>query len=364
MLSQITKVTSGTALRWIFKISVFVLSPGIFFLFQCTGNTTEDENRIMTINGPIDADSMGLSLIHEHVFLDWRPADSTNQADWNQEAAYQSILPYIQVLKKFGVRSILECTPNYLGRNILLLQKLADASGIQFITNTGYYGARHNIYIPTKAYDWTAEQMADAWIHEFKYGIDESDVRPGFIKISVDPDSSLGSLQVRIVRAAALTHKATGLTIVSHTGIDTAAFNQIKVLAQENVSPSAFVWTHAQNGSTAGHLRMARMGGWISLDGLGWVTPQGQDSSALYQYLTMTKALKDNGFLNRILLSMDAGWYSYGEGNNYVEHTALFTTFIPLLLKNGFTQTEINQILVENPRDAYTIRTRLLGNGS
>lgn len=361
-LSQNTKDASGTTLPWIFKMSVLILIMGI--LFQCTKKTTENANRIMTINGPIDADSLGLSLIHEHVFLDWRTADSTDRKDWDQVKIFNSVLPHIQEVRKWNVKSMFECTPNYLGRNVALLQKLSEATGILFITNTGYYGARHNIYVPTKAYGWTAEQIADVWIHEFNHGIDDSGVIPGFIKISVDPDSTLSDLQQRLVQAAALTHKATGLTIVSHTGIDTAAFNQVAVLAQENVSPSAFVWTHAQNGSVEGHLRMARMGGWISLDGLGWVQPQGEDSSALYRYLRMIRTLKDNDCLHRVLLSMDAGWYSYGEGDNYVEHTALFTTFIPLLRKNGFTQPEIIQILVENPRDAYTIRTRLLGNGT
>ena len=363
MLSKNTKDAPVTTLPLIINIGISILVTSFFSLLRCTEKTTPYADAIMTINGPIDADSLGRALIHEHVFLDWRPADSTHAEDWDQEKAFTAILPHLRKLKEYNVQSIFECTPNYLGRNVELLQKLAEATGIQFITNTGYYGARNNIYVPAKAYEWTAEQMAKVWIDEFKNGINESGVRPGLIKISVDPDSTLSDLQERIVRAAALTHKATGLTIVSHTGIDTTAFNQIAVLGQENVSPSAFVWTHAQNGSRDGHVRMARLGGWISLDGLGWVQPQGQDSSALYQYLQMVRNLKENGFLHRLLLSMDAGWYSYAEANTYVEHTALFTLFIPMLLEYGFTEKDIQQVLVINPKEAYTIRPRLSGIG-
>jgi len=61
-----------------------------------------------------------------------------------------------------------------------------------------------------------------------------------------------------------------------------------------------------------------------------------------------------------VLLSHDAGWYHVGEpqGGNYRPYETLFTQFIPALKSEGFGEIEIRQLLVENPREAFSIRVR------
>ncbi len=60
-----------------------------------------------------------------------------------------------------------------------------------------------------------------------------SNIRPGFIKISVDGASSgISELHKKLARAAGLTHLKTGLTIYSHTGPGVAAFEQIEMLKE------------------------------------------------------------------------------------------------------------------------------------
>lgn len=321
---------------------------------------------ILTVTGPIPADSLGLALIHEHVFLDWSGADSIRQQDWEEEEAFKAILPHLLELRQYGVRSFLECTPAYLGRNPGLLRRLSVESELQILTNTGFYGARQNRYIPSFAFDATAEELADIWVEEFQNGIGEEGadirVRPGFIKIGVDADTNLSDMHRKLARAAALAHLRTGLTIVSHTGIDTTAALQLAILEEAGVAPDAFVWTHAQNGTLEGHVRLARRGAWVSLDGLGWVAPaenQG-DSTALYQYAGFLKNLKANGLLHRTLISHDAGWYTHGEagGGDYKAHTPIFTLLKPLLLEKEFTEEDFRRLLVENPGEAYAIRVR------
>jgi len=50
----------------------------------------------------------------------------------------------------------------------------------------------------------------------------------------------------RLARAAAIAHKATGLTIMSHTGSGPGALSNWNS-EKEGVSPEAFIWTHAHN---------------------------------------------------------------------------------------------------------------------
>ncbi|MES2874673.1 MAG: hypothetical protein V4708_13185 [Bacteroidota bacterium] len=129
---------------------------------------------------------MGISLIHEHILVDFIGADSTGYHRWDKSKVIERVLPFLMDAKQKGVQTIFDCTPAYLGRDPLLLKELSEKSGINILTNTGYYGARDNKYIPRHAVSQTPEEIAKVWIDEFKNGIEGSGVFPGFIKISVD----------------------------------------------------------------------------------------------------------------------------------------------------------------------------------
>jgi len=76
----------------------------------------------------------------------------------------------------------------------------------------------------------------------------------------------------------------------------------------------------------------------------------------------MLQNLKSQGLLHRVLLSHDAGWYSPGEekGGDFRAYTALFKEFLPLLTAKGWTETEIQQLLIINPRTAFEIQIKAL----
>ncbi|MBV6442947.1 MAG: Phosphotriesterase homology protein [Saprospiraceae bacterium] len=315
---------------------------------------------IMTVSGIVPADQMGKALIHEHVFLDWTGADSIRPELWDNAAAFLVTLPKLREMKAFGVETFFECTPNYLGRNPALLRRLADSTGLRIVTNTGYYGAVRNKYLPAHAFTETPEQLAGRWVREYEKGLNDSGIRPGFIKIGVDGDSVLSPLHRKLVQAAALTHLRTGLTIVAHTGPDAPAVQEANILESMGVRLDAWVWTHAQGGTSAQHVALARRGAWISLDGLGWVAPENGDSSGLKKYVQQIVYLKDQGLLHRTLISHDAGWYTHGQpgGGRFQPYTNIFTMLIPALKKQGFTTRDIEQLLVKNPQEAFTIRVR------
>src|SRR5678815_4745101 len=98
------------------------------------------------------------------------------------------------------------CTPNYIGRDVRLLKRLAGATGLNILTNTGYYGAAGNKFLPRHAYTESAEQLSERWVSEWREGIDGSGVRPGFIKLGVG-SGKLPELHARLLRAAARVHR-------------------------------------------------------------------------------------------------------------------------------------------------------------
>ncbi|MEO7653179.1 MAG: phosphotriesterase, partial [Bryobacteraceae bacterium] len=165
-------------------------------------------------------------LVHEHVMVDFRGADQAHPGPYDPEAVFRIAKPKLDDIYKLGCRRFQDATPNFLGRDTKLLRKLADATGLEIWTNTGLYAARDHKFLPAYAKPETAEQIAARWTAEFRNGVDG--MKPGFIKIGVNR-APLGDLDRKIVRAAAICSKQTGLTIASHTaGSGPAAIEQLQ----------------------------------------------------------------------------------------------------------------------------------------
>jgi phosphotriesterase-related protein len=314
----------------------------------------KEQDIVMTVNGPLASSELGTTLPHEHFLVDFIGADSTGFHRWNKDTVISMVLPFLMEAKKMGVESIIECTPAYLGRDPELLQRLSRASGLNIITNTGYYGAINNKALPKSAFDETADQISARWIDEWENGIGTTGIRPGFIKIAVPPDSILSPVHEKLVRAAARTHLKTGLTINAHTGPFKTAMAELNILKNEGVDPSAFIWTHAQADSINTHLIVAQMGAWVSLDNV-------MENNIPY-YVAALMNLKNNGLLNHALISHDAGWYDVinPTGVIFRGYTAIFTHLKPSLIQAGFTESDWEKLIQENPKQAYTIRIRKL----
>lgn len=308
--------------------------------------------RVGTVTGPVAPDRLGPTLPHEHVLVDFIGADRVSRDRYDRDDVVEVVLPHLKRLREASCRTLVECTPAYLGRDPVLLKRLSQAAGIQLITNTGYYGAREGKFLPQHAYEESADRLADRWLAEWREGIEGTDVRPGFIKIGVDT-GPLTEVNRKLVRAAARTHRASGLTIACHTGDGRAALEQLDILGEEQVSPQAWIWVHAQNERDSGiHREAAERGGWVEFDG---VRPDSID-----RHVELVRTMKRHGLLQRVLISQDAGWYSVGEsdGGDFRSYETLFTEFVPALKKAGLNDREIRRLTVRNPAEAFVIRTR------
>lgn len=315
------------------------------------------EKIIMTVNGPIPASQMGITLSHEHVLVDFIGADSTGYHRWDKQEVVKKVLPFLAEIQKHQVSTLVECTPAYIGRDPLLLKELSLQTGMQMLTNTGYYGAHNNHFIPAEFYHMTAEELSRIWVDEFVNGIEGSGVKPGFIKIGVDGNDTLSKEHRKIITAAAMAHQRSGLVIASHTGPDAPAFEQISILQSHDIDPSAFIWVHAQGGSLEGNLRAAALGTWISLDNVNLNIEPGKKYDIQW-YATRIQELKNAGYLNQVLISHDAGWYKPGEvdGGTFRGFAGIFTDLIPALKELGFSEEDLHVLLEVNPGNAFAIR--------
>jgi len=331
----------------------FLAGAGAFMLPRLI---SEEKEMIMTVNGPIDPQKMGFTLTHEHVMADFIGAEKFSKSRYNSDEVFETSLPFIKDIKAKGVDTFIDCTPAYLGRDAAILKRLSDATGINMLTTTGYYGAVNEKFVPKHAYGESAQQLADRWVNEWNKGIEGTSIKPGLIKTSTDK-GPLTPMQRKLIQAAAITHLSTGLTIAVHSGNGDAAFEQLEILKEQGVSPSARIWVHAQNETNKEmHIRAGKLKTWVSFDGVNLDT--------LQTNLDHLKTMKEHNLLEQVLVSQDSGWYNVGDpkGGNFKPYTCVITQFIPLLHENGFTQNEIDLIFKKNPAKAFAIRVRKIAN--
>jgi len=276
-------------------------------------------------------------LVHEHVLVDFVGADQIRPGRYDRNEVFRIARPKLEEVKQWGCRRLLDCTPNFLGRDPELLARLSDAVDIEIWSNTGLYGALDHKFVPAFARSETAAQLAKRWIAETRMAW-----RPRFIKIGVNR-GPLDEIDRKLVRAAAITSRETGLTIASHTGDGAAAVEQLEVATAERVSPAKFVWVHAQNESDHNvHEKIARAGAWVEFDGIGPKTVE--------FHLECVRFLAAKGLLNRTLISQDSGWYHVGEpgGGEFRGYTYLYTDFLPRL-----KAAEVPVLMSQNPGAAF-----------
>jgi phosphotriesterase-related protein len=279
-------------------------------------------------------------LVHEHVLVDFIGADQIAPGRYDPEEAFRVARPRLEEVARLGCRRLLECTPDFLGRDPKLMARLADSTGLEIWINTGIYGAGAHKYVPAFAREESAEQLAKRWIAEARQGVDG--VKPRFIKTGVN-SGPLVALDRKLVRAAAIASRETGLTIASHTGNGVAALEELDIVVSEKVSPSKFVWVHAQSEKDpAIHEKVARSGAWVEFDGIG---PKSVD-----RHLECVRNMAARGLLGNVLISQDSGWYRVGEpgGGDYRGYAGIYTDFLPKL-----DPAWVRQLMWDNPRKAF-----------
>ena len=333
----VSATLSGTAALWIGCAS---------------GRNAPRLGSTMTVRGAIAPDEMGVTLPHEHVTVDFAPASRQATSGYNRDEAFDVALPYLRQARAAGCRTLVDATPAYLGRDPILLRALSEETGLHIITNTGYYGAREDVHVPEHAFTDSIDDLAAVWIGEWTNGIGETGIRPGFIKIGVD-SGPLSEMDTALIQAAARTHRATGLTIASHTASATPAFEQMEILLAEGVHASSWIWVHAHaEDDTTAHIEAARQGAWVEFDGIG--------PGTIERHVELVMSMRTHRLLTRVLISQDAGWYSVGEpgGGDFRGYTSLFESFLPALREAGLEEDEIDLLVSANPADAYRIRIR------
>ncbi|MEW5991640.1 MAG: phosphotriesterase-related protein [Chloroflexota bacterium] len=302
----------------------------------------------VTVLGPVAIEELGVTLPHEHIFLDlWK--------EFGREGVLNDFDLVVRELQDYvdaGGVTLIECTPRDMGRNPYGLARVAERTGLNIVMGTGYY--RH----PYLDRDWfdrhTVDEVAALLVEDLTVGADGSGICAGVIGEIASEREWITTTEERSFRAAARAHLATGATITTHAACFPAGLPQLDLLASEGVDERRVIIGHCDTvPDLQYHLALARRGAWIQFD-----TIRRTNEYELDLRVRLISQLADAGYLDNLLLSHDICLRSTLRAYGGSGYSFVIREFVPRLRANGFGDTDIRQVIVDNPRWAIAREVR------
>jgi len=306
--------------------------------------------QFVTTQGPLPAEGLGVILPHEHIFTDLRGPTASGYGQADPADVVRVMKPFLVEARQKGVGVLFECSGIGVGRNVPIIARVSQESGLPVVVPTGVYG-RDN-FAPPEHQKMTEDELTMLFVRELREGIEGTGIKAGFIKIATG-SASMTALEEKFLRAAIHAASQTGAAIASHTPVSSNASRQVAIL--ESIDPAVrFIWVHAQSENNRQVQRqLAAKGAYIEFDNLGW--SPGQEGTII----AAIQELLGAGYGDRILLSHDAGWYQPGQpnGGSQKGYVYLIDSFIPKLRTAGVDEAAIRMITETNPIRAFGLKS-------
>ena len=321
---------------------------------------------VETVRGPVEVDALGVTLMHEHVFV-LTPDILNNYGDryWDEEGRVADAIDKLTALKRSGVDTIVDPTVIGIGRYLPRVARINAEVDINIVAATGLYTFDEIPHFFDHRGPGTdlggPEPMVEMFLRDIREGIGDTGIKAAFLKCVVE-ERGLTPGQTRVQHAICDTHKQTGAPITVHTNSTHQTGRlALEFYAREGVDLTKVVIGHA--GDTS------------DLDYLKWLMDQGAtigcDRFGVDIYLpfkdrvSTVAALCAQGYADRIVLSHDAACYTdYFAGdaaqatlaqivpNWHFQHIG--TDVLPALRESGVTDEQISTMMVDNPRRYFT----------
>ena len=313
--------------------------------------------QINAVLGSIDIESLGYTLVHEHILSTSAGLQSTYPEFINRQATIDLAVKHLQECYKEGIRTLVDMAPFDLGRDIHALVEVSQKSGVQIVTTTGCW-----LNFPREFSLATPETLAPLFIKEITEGIEGTKVRAGIIKASTAAGGVTKGGEI-VLRAVARAHKATGIPISTHTFAPERTGNQqVDILEDEGVNLNNVCIGHSNDTTDMEYLfNLLQRGVWLGLDHFpgGSSSDGGPDRQTR---ILLIKQLIEAGYGHRIMLSHDFNitmhksneiasqerWESNPDGFLYIKRKVL-----PQLLESGITAQQTKMLNEDNPRTFF-----------
>lgn len=306
---------------------------------------------VQTSTGPVDADDLGFTLMHEHVRVGWGAMYQQYPEMFNREHELDRAVSRLKAAYNAGVRTVVDLTPIDLGRDVTLIAEASRRSGVQIVAATGIYYTSHPFHFQMRE----DKEMEDLFVRDITQGVSTTGIRAGVIKCATEPE--MHPMNERVLRNAARAAKLTGVPICTHTfPANRTGLDQQRVFKEEGLDLSRTVIGHSDDSNDITYLeQIIQNGSYCGMDRIGIQRPRTSEQRA-----DMVAALVEKGYANRITLSHDSccnfHWAPEGMLDDLAptwRMTHIPLDVVPMLRERGVSDADIHQMTVLNPRAVF-----------
>lgn len=301
------------------------------------------------MKGNITTENMGITLMHEHVF--------NLYPYYKEKENTEFVKKQIERLRQFNVKTIVDLTPY---ARIGSYKNLISQCDINLICSMGFFLDK---YVPASYRNMSVSDLVEKSSKKIEVGIGENRYKPGIIKIAAS-NAKLSDRQMRFFEAAAILQRKYKLPIATHS--PHGGLEHLKILIQMGASPEHLYLSHLENEINDNNfdlkiydienVMMQKTNIVITNFGVNDRGSRYRNSVKLMEYL------KNSGYLSQTLISADCNWRWKGNVLKLRDsqftgaektYSYVFDFIVPSLKKGGFTDYDINQMLIFNPKRIF-----------
>lgn len=334
------------------------------------------KGKIQTVTGIIDPNELGTTLLHEHILLDIRPPSWKEMAQIGEEITLENrfaidygeiIAPgncvldneaiAIQELKKMRVQggnSIVELSCGGLHPNPEGLARVASQSGVNIIMGCGYYVDE---YMDPKNREKSVKDFATEIISQIINGAWGTKVKAGIIG-EIGCQHPWTEIEKTVMLGAIMAQNETGASLAIHPGRhEDQPLEIAQFLMKNGGNTQRSIISHIDRTIFDDEklFRLADTGIIIEFDLFGM-------ESSYYKLnedidmpndairLKSIRKLIERGHLHQIAISHDICFKTRLSCNGGHGYGHIFRNVLPMMKRRGFTQKEIDQIIIETPK--------------
>jgi phosphotriesterase-related protein len=311
---------------------------------------------VETVRGPVEAERLGRTLPHEHIFILGQETLANfnhrwGEAWWDEERGVADAVAKLQRVRAAGIETLVDPTAVGLGRDIRRIQRVNEQVDLNIVVCTGVYAF---IELPQFLRYRTLEALAELFVHELTEGIDDTGVKAAFIKCAVEEHGLVGDVP-RILAAVAAAAIETGAPVMVHTnGAAQSGLVALETLTSEGVPTEKLVIAHVGDSNDLDYIRrLASSGAFLGWDRFN-IEHFNPDAKRIE---TVCAALAQGSVdLDQLHFSHDgATFHDFMVGDpmfagEEADYLHLSNVMLPQLRERGVSDADIDRIMVDNPR--------------
>jgi phosphotriesterase-related protein len=310
---------------------------------------------VETVQGSVEASELGLTLIHEHL----RFRDEAVAVNWpgryDEQAELDAALEQTRAAQAHGVRTIVDPTAMFGGRDVRFLQRVSQETGVHVVACTGIYTYD---YLPHYFENRDEDTIAEHFVDDIVTGCQGTDIKAAFLKCAADAAGVTEHVE-KVHRACARASVQTGAPIMAHSmpAVGTGP-RQVEILLEEGVAPEKIQIAHCGDSPDVEYIQgLLDQGVYAGLDryGLDMFLPMAQRNA-------VTAELLRRGHAERLVISQDhcgtIDWFPQAAAEQLLNSAAIhnwsftlvFEEVVPWLREQGVMDDDVfDTIFVRNP---------------